>query len=113
VAVTFVGDVTVTPVAADPPNVMLVVPVRWVPVMVTVVAPVVEPELGVTEITVGAGVMKVNAVGLDPVPWVVVTETVTVPGAWAGVVAVTLVGDVIVNPVAVVEPKVTAAVPVR
>jgi hypothetical protein len=56
VAVTFVGDVTVTPVAADPPNVMLVVPVRWVPVMVTLVPPVVDPEVGVTDVTVGAGV---------------------------------------------------------
>jgi hypothetical protein len=58
VAVTFVGDVTCTAVAAEEPNVTVVVPVRWVPVMVTFVPPVVEPEVGVTEVTVGAGGMR-------------------------------------------------------
>jgi hypothetical protein len=56
VAVTLVADVTCTDVAADAPNMTVVVPVKWVPVMVTFVPPVVEPALGVTEVTVGAGV---------------------------------------------------------
>jgi hypothetical protein len=113
VAVTFVGDVTCTDVAVVKPNVTVVVPVRCTPVMITLVPPVVDPEVGVTVVTVGAGVTYVKAVGFEPVPCVVLTETVTLPGAWAGVVAVTFVGDVIVNPVAVVEPNVTAVVPVR
>jgi hypothetical protein len=56
VTVTLDGDVTCSPVAVVEPNVTLVVPVRWVPVMVTFVPPVVGPEVGVTEVTVGAGV---------------------------------------------------------
>jgi hypothetical protein len=56
VAVTLVGDVIMNPVAADAPKVTAVVPVRWVPVMVTCVPPVVVPDVGVTEVTLGAGV---------------------------------------------------------
>jgi hypothetical protein len=56
VAVTWVADVTWTPVAVVEPKVTAVVPVRWVPVMVTLVPPVVGPEVGVTDVTVGAGV---------------------------------------------------------
>jgi hypothetical protein len=55
----------------------------------------------------------VKAVVLDPVPCVVVTDTVTVPGACAGVVAVTFVGDVTCSDVAVAVAKVTFVVPVR
>jgi hypothetical protein len=81
--------------------------------MVTFVPPVVEPELGVTEVTVGAGATYVKAVAFCPVPCVVVTETATGPAAWAGVVAVTLVADVTCTDVALTPPKVTLVVPVR
>jgi hypothetical protein len=46
---------SVTPVAAVPPR-LTVAPVRKpVPVIVTAVAPLIAPELGVIEVTVGAG----------------------------------------------------------
>ena len=57
-AVTFVGDVTVKLVAAVVPNVTEVAPNRPVPVMATVVPPLVVPEVGVTEEIVGAGATK-------------------------------------------------------
>jgi hypothetical protein len=56
VTLSLVADVTCTDVAVVEPKVTLVVPVRWVPMMVTVVPPVVDPEVGVTDVTVGAGV---------------------------------------------------------
>ena len=44
---------TTTPVAAVPPKVTLVAPVKLVPVMVTAVPPRVVPVLGLTLVTVG------------------------------------------------------------
>ena len=55
VAVIVVAFTTETDVAATPPNVTLVVPVKVVPVMVTLVPPRAEPEFGLTEVTVGRG----------------------------------------------------------
>jgi len=49
-----VADITVTPVHAKPPTVILVAPVKLVPVMVMVVPPAVGPLVGETEATVGA-----------------------------------------------------------
>ena len=46
---------TVTPVAATPPMVTPVAPVKFVPVMVTLVPPAVEPVAGAMLVTVGAG----------------------------------------------------------
>ena len=46
---------TLTLVAAVPPKVTLAPAAKLVPVMVTAVPPLVEPELGETELTVGAG----------------------------------------------------------
>jgi hypothetical protein len=56
VAVMLVGPRTVKPVAATPPIVMEVAPVKLVPVIVIVVPPAVDPVAGVTAVTVGAGV---------------------------------------------------------
>ena len=53
VAVMVVAFTIAKLVAATPPKVMLVAPVNVVPVMVTTVPPAVEPELGLTEVTVG------------------------------------------------------------
>ena len=47
-AVIVVADITDTPVAATPPTVTRVVPVKFWPVMVIVVWPIVGPEVGVT-----------------------------------------------------------------
>ena len=46
--------------AALPPNVTELVPVKLVPVIVTPVPPAVGPEFGLTLLTVGGGVVTVN-----------------------------------------------------
>ena len=52
-AVTLVADFTTTLVAATPPTVTLVAPVRFVPVIVIDVPPRVEPLVGLTDVIVG------------------------------------------------------------
>ena len=54
-AVTLVAETTTMLVAATPPTVTLVVPVRFVPVIVIDVPPRVEPLVGLTDVRVGAG----------------------------------------------------------
>ena len=54
-AVILVGETTTTLVAATPPMVTLDAPVRFVPVIVIAVPPNVDPDVGETEDTVGAG----------------------------------------------------------
>jgi hypothetical protein len=54
-AVTVVEDVTLNDVAATEPNLTAVAPVKLVPVTVSEVPPAVEPVLGLTLVTVGAG----------------------------------------------------------
>jgi hypothetical protein len=54
-AVKVVEEVTLNDVAASEPNLTAVAPVKVVPVTVTEVPPAVEPVLGLTEETVGAG----------------------------------------------------------
>ncbi len=73
-------------------------PVKSVPVMVTTVPPWVVPEVGLTEVTVGAGVTKVkwSAGEVAEVPAGVVTVVSTVPAASAGVVAVIEVDELTV-----------------
>jgi hypothetical protein len=51
-----VGENTTTLVAVTPPTVTLDAPVRFVPVIVIAVPPKVDPDVGETEDTVGAGV---------------------------------------------------------
>ena len=55
VAVMLVGLATVMPVAATPPMVTEVAPVKFVPVIVTLVPPSVVPVAGAMLVTVGAG----------------------------------------------------------
>jgi hypothetical protein len=50
-----VEETTTTLVAATPPTVTLDAPVRFVPVIVIAVPPNVDPDVGETEDTVGAG----------------------------------------------------------
>ena len=45
-------------VAAAPPTVTLVAPVKFVPTMVMAVAPFIEPEFGLTEVIVGAPIKR-------------------------------------------------------
>ena len=53
-AVICVALFTTTPVAGDPPKETAVAPVKAVPWITTLVPPAVGPELGVTEVVVGA-----------------------------------------------------------
>ncbi|MEY9227940.1 hypothetical protein ABIF78_000263 [Bradyrhizobium japonicum] len=53
VAVIWVAELTAKPVAAVAPNVTAVAPERFVPVMITVVPPVCEPDVGEIDVTVG------------------------------------------------------------
>ena len=52
-AVTLVAEFTTTLVAATPPTVTLVAPVRFAPVRVIAVPPIVEPLVGLTDVIVG------------------------------------------------------------
>ena len=54
-AVTLVAEFTTTLVAATPPTVTLVAPVRFAPVRVIAVPPRVEPLVGLTDVIMGAG----------------------------------------------------------
>src|SRR6202011_4007844 len=114
-AVIEVALFTVKLVAAVPPNSTAVAPVRFVPVIVTTVPPVVGPLVGLTAVTVGAGVTNVNwsAAVLALVPPAVVTVTSTAPAASAGELAVIEVALFTVKPVAAVPPNSTAVAPVR
>jgi hypothetical protein len=99
--------------AAAAPKFTAVEPVKLVPVIVTGVAVVLGPELGLTPVTVGAGgTVYVNwsAALVALVPPGVVTVTSTVPIVPAGAVAVMLVGLLTVK-VAAVAPKSTAVAP--
>ena len=65
--------------AALPPIVTPVAPVRFVPVIVTLVPPAIGPLLGLRLVTVGAG-LKVYSIFAAFVPPAVVTRTLTVKG---------------------------------
>ena len=88
-------------------------PVRLVPVIVTVVPPAAGPLVGSTLVTVGAEMyVYSSAAEVALVPPGVLTVTCTVPEP-AGEVAVTLVADSALTPVALVEPNLTSLAPVR
>ena len=111
-AVTLVDETTTTLVAATPPTVTLVAPVKLVPVIVIAVPPKVEPVAGETEETVG-GAKYVNAFAAVAVPPGVVTSTLFAPTVPAGVTAVTLVDETTTTLVAATPPTVTLVAPVR
>ena len=111
----------VTDAAVVVPNSTRVVPVMSVPVIVTVVPPAVDPELGVTLVIIGAdGATNVNPVYTCPmivvpytaVPYGVLTVTATDPAACGGVVTFTE-RYVTVWKDAGVVPKSTCVVAVR
>ena len=74
-------------VAAMPPIVTLVAPVKLVPVIVISVPPLTGPELGTTVVMVGALAVYVNAPIAVALPFGVVTTTFCAPAAPAGVTA--------------------------
>ena len=111
-AVTLVDETTTTLVAATPPTVTLVAPVKLVPVIVIAVPPAVEPVAGETEEIVG-GATNVNASAALAAPYGVVTATLTAPRVPAGVTAVTLVDETTTTLVAATPPTVTLVAPVK
>ena len=111
-ALMVVALVTVKLAAAVPPNVTAVAPVRLVPVMVTVVPPAVGPVVG-TKLVIVGGATNLKVPGDVAVPPGVVSDTATVPAAWAGATALTVVGPVTVKLLADVVPNLTAVTPVR
>ena len=80
-----VALLTVKLVAGVPPKLTAVAPVKLVPVMTTLVPPLVLPDVGLTPVTLGAGIgaLKVNwsLAEVALVPPDVVTVTSTVPAA--------------------------------
>ena len=111
-AVRLVADCTTTLVAATPPTVTFVAPVRSVPAIVIAVKPVVGPVFGVTVEIVG-GVTNVNPLTSVAVPPAVVTLTLLIPAAPAGVTAVIVVELTRTIFVASTPPTFTLVVPVR
>jgi hypothetical protein len=95
------------------PNFTAEAPVRFVPVMVTVVPPVVEPADGDTPVTVG-GVTKVNlsAAPVALVPPGVVTVISTIPAEPAGELAMISVAELTAK-TTLVLPNLTALAPVK
>jgi hypothetical protein len=106
-AVILVALTTLNEVAAVPPKLTAVAPVKLVPVIVTVCP--VPAEIGLNEVIVGGG-KYVNPANV-PVPDAVVTETT--PEVPAATVALMLVALTTVNVVAAVPPKLTADAPVK
>lgn len=103
-AVILVAETTLNEVAAVPPKLTAVAPVKPVPVIV-MVEPV--PPAGVKERIVGAGI-NINPVFVA-VPSGVVTDTL--PDAPSATTAVMLVAETTLNEAAAVPPKLTAVVP--
>ena len=56
VAVIWVAELTVKPVAGVAPKLTAVAPLKFVPVIVTVVPPATGPEVGEIDVTVGAAI---------------------------------------------------------
>ena len=110
-AVMLVAETTTTLVAATPPTVTLVAPVRFAPVRVIAVPPIVEPLVGLTDVRVG-GLTYENA-REDVAPPGVATATNAAPIACAGVTAVMLVAETTTTLVAATPPTVTLVAPVR
>ena len=82
-----VAETTVKVVAAVAPKVTAVAPVKPVPVMVTVVPPVVGPPVGLERVTVGGGLVGElvgDRGGRGPAGVVTVTSTVPAAGRGGG-----------------------------
>jgi hypothetical protein len=107
-AVMLVAFTTVKEVAAVPPKLTAVAPVKLVPIMVTI-APVAADD-GVNELMVGAGINVKLLEELTVPPGVVIDIVPLVPLATT---AVMLVALTTVKEVAAVPPKLTAVAPVK
>src|SRR5262249_31424029 len=111
VAVIDVDELTVK-LAATPPNRTAPAPVKFVPVMVTLVPPMVLPLLVPSDDTTGAeAAVKLKRAGALSAPGTL-TTTSTVPAALGGVVTSTLVEDSTTKATDC-PPNVTEVVPSR
>ena len=108
-----VGEFTTNERAATPPMVTLVAPKKLVPVIMTEVAPPVEPEFGVKEVTIGGTAVNVKTSLALAVPPGVITSTVIGPATRAGVIATIRVELKTVNDVALVPPNLTPVAPIK
>src|SRR5437870_1945076 len=89
VAVIFVAEFTMKLAAGVPPKDTAVAPVKFVPVMMTLVPPAVVPLFGLTDETAGrTAKVNLSAADVGETPPAVVTTTSTNPAAWGGDVAV-------------------------
>ena len=104
---------TTTLVAATPPTVTLLAPVKFVPVIVKAVPPNVVPNVGAMLMMVGSGTTYVNALGKVAVPPAVVTATLCAPAVPGGVDAVIEVALTTTTLVAATPPTVTLLAPVK
>ena len=108
-----VGLMTVKLVADVVPNLTAVAPLKFVPVMVTVVPPATGPLDGETPVSAGSAInVNWSAADVTLVPSGVVTVTSTVPVP-AGEVAVMVDGLTTVNAVAATTPNLTLLAPVK
>ena len=107
-----VSDAITTLVAAIPPTVTLLAPVKLVPVIEIAVPAASNPEGGSTNVIVGAATY-VNAPPTVSVPPGVVTETACEPAIPLGVTAVIEVDEITLRVVAATPPKVTRFAPVK
>jgi len=115
VAVIEVSEFTVKLEAAVPPKVTAApVVVKKVPVIVTDVPPAAGPEIGFTEVTVGAWLFrKLNDPELDEPPPGLLTVTALVPVVVEGVIALIEVSELTVKLAAATPAKVTELTPVN
>ena len=111
-AVTVVEFTTDTLVAAAPPIVTELVPVRFVPVIVIAVPPAVGPTFGLTDEIVG-GAKYVKPLVSVPWPQGEVTTTFFAPAVPAGVVTVMVLVLTTTIFVAATPPIVTLVAPVK
>ena len=112
VTTSFVATSDVILVTGFGPKATAVAPLRWVPLMVTTVPPVVGPEVGLNVVIDGEVTEEIDLVADVADPPGPVTLMVTVPAPWGGVVATILWPDVsTVKEVAVVVPNCTLVVP--
>ncbi len=113
-AVTVVELTTLTEVAATPPIVTELAPVKFVPVIVIAVPPATDPALGATdEIVGGSETCAVYAFASVPTPNGVVTTTEYRPAASAGAVAVIVVALTTTTLVAATPPIATEVAPLK
>jgi hypothetical protein len=111
-----VADTTVKDMAAAPPKDTAVVPVKFVPVMLTELPPTVYPLLGLTPVTVGdPALLNVNwsANEVVEVPLTLDTVISTVAAVSGGLTAVIDVSELIMKLDAGEAPKRTVPAPVK